>query len=206
MKKILVVVTIAMLIPAAALAAKKKDQPQNGTDWLNAPTPDGSPTLKQTSDWLAQTLSGYGGETDGSQTTVLFGVAISNDCRFHYTEKTTASDNKHWHSGAEVSFPLGAVTSVTADTDNETGRMTGLNITTGTLELVQFNRQDWNDKSTRYATSAGLSIEHQPQPQPGQEAPQDPSKMVPRIVTALQHAVSLCQSAYKPAAETKQPF
>jgi hypothetical protein len=57
MKKSLTVLAIVILLALSAFAGKKKDS----TDWLNAPTPDGSPTLKETSDWLAKTLQDYGG-------------------------------------------------------------------------------------------------------------------------------------------------
>lgn len=111
MKKNILVLLAAILLPLSAFGAKKK-QPQDSTDWLNAPTPDGSPTLKETSDWLAKTLAGYGGDPRGTVYSVVQSVGIDNNCNFSYTESSRARDNKSYRETTEVSFPLGAVTDV----------------------------------------------------------------------------------------------
>ena len=40
----LFILTMAVLLPISALGGKKKQK--DSTDWLNAPTPDGSPTTQ----------------------------------------------------------------------------------------------------------------------------------------------------------------
>src|ERR1700744_682859 len=113
MKKTLITLTIAFLLPVAAFASHKKNaSPQDSIDWLNAPTPDGSPTLKETSDWLAGILADYGGDPTGKVYTVIQSVRIDNNCTFNYTEASRARDNRGYHETTEVSFPLGAVTDV----------------------------------------------------------------------------------------------
>ena len=208
MKKILAILMIGALLPASAFAGKKKQDstPQDATDWLNAPTPDGSPTLKETSDWLAQTLAGYGGNNFETQTTVLYDIGITNDCNFHFTMKTTDRDTKHWFNSSDVSIPLGAVTSVEPYADPDTGRNTDVTIHTGNVEAMQFVSHGWQNKGTNSGNQIFIPVEHRPGAQPGAEVPQSPAQMVPRIVTALEHAASLCRSVYKAPVQTKQPF
>lgn len=107
MKKTGIFLTLAILLPLSAFAGRKKQPPQpestqqqqDGTDWLNAPTPDGSPTLKETSDWLARTLQDYGGYYPNCGSPgpclgyfpALSGVGIDNTCTFRWTEVSNAS-------------------------------------------------------------------------------------------------------------------
>jgi hypothetical protein len=95
---------------ACLLSLYGKDKKQTGvTDRLNAPTADGSPTLKQTSDWLAQMLldmAGYdkepaGLEDKGTWTkddmSSIFhvrypNVSIDNSCSLHW-------NNLSWYAG-----------------------------------------------------------------------------------------------------------
>ncbi len=121
MKNNLLIFAVAILLPVAAFAGHKKDspQPQDTTDWLNAPTPDGSPTLKETSDWLGKTLVGYfRGTSDGTVNSYLDDVRIDNNCNFTYSERLI---DKHYHDTKVTTFPLGAVTSVTTDADGSDG-------------------------------------------------------------------------------------
>lgn len=201
MKKILVVVAIAVLLPCAALAAKKKDQPQNGTDWLNAPTPDGSPTLKETSDWLAKTMEAYGGDNSNQPVTIT-GVHIDNSCNFYWT--ATVRD-RSWNKYLDItdfSIALGAVTNLTPGNNDD-----GVLIQTGQVEAVRTDTHGhYEHRSERASNSGYFGVSRIPEAQPGGAVPQNPQQMVGRIVSALQHAVNLCQSAYKAPDQTKEPF
>lgn len=246
MKTILTIFTIALLLPAAAFAGKKKSaSAQDNTDWLNAPTPDGSPTLKETSDWLARTLADYGGDPSGSVYTVVQNVHIDNNCNFNYTLASRARDNKSYHETTEVSFALGAVTDVHiegVDAEGMThlvedanylaehpnrlkandsgsyygvddagmlGQLSGFSVKveTGNVAAVHNVVRDAHGKwSQGSASSQSVDIEAHPEARAGAEVPQRTVQMLPRIVTALQHAVSLCQSAYTAPVQAKQPF
>jgi hypothetical protein len=213
MKTLLVILTIAVLLPVAAFAGKKEQpQPQNTpkqqdtTDWLNAPTPDGSPTLKETSDWLAQTIEAFGWGGNDSDDYTYQGVAIDNACTFHYTVVTThykvsgmkkkpVNVNKF-----DVSIPLGSVTDVYVDSDSDVvwRRAHAVMIKTGSLAVVR--------NGTTFLNVGELAIRRTPPVSPGGEMPEDPRYMVPRIISALQHAGSLCRSTYQGPVQKKQPF
>jgi hypothetical protein len=115
LKKRPMLLTIAVLLPAITLAAgKNKQQPvQDGVDRLNAPTADGNPTLKVTSDWLATTIKKYDGiflPPDGQGAFHLENVFIDNGCTFQAT-------NSSYYDGVGggivyFSIPLGAVDEV----------------------------------------------------------------------------------------------
>lgn len=200
-KRILMVMTMATLLPMCAFAGKKKQQPQpqDGTDWLNAPPPDGSPTLKQTSDWLAKTLEGYGGGYANGITYSISGVRVDNDCSFHYTEKDTGD---HYKDIVDVSFPLGAVTSVSSQLSQEDS-VHNVTVKTGDVNLVKFSRPKDKDAWREFAF---VWVGRMPQEIAGGEARQAPEQMLPHIVSALQHAVDLCKSNYQPPAQSKEPF
>jgi hypothetical protein len=55
----------------------------------NASTPDGTPTLQETSDWLSQTLATYGGDPnvdlDLDRYTKFVNIGIDTSCNLHYT-------------------------------------------------------------------------------------------------------------------------
>jgi hypothetical protein len=201
MKRILAILAIAILLPVAALAAKKKDQAQTGTDWLNAPTPDGSPTLKETSDWLAKTMEAYGGD-NSNQPVTISGVRIDNSCNFYWTATVRDRSWNKYLNINDYSLALGAVTNVSAGDDNS-----GILIQTGQVEAVRLDNHGHYEHRTQNASNSGyFSVSRMPEAQAGGAVPQNPQQMVGRIVSALQHAVNLCQSAYKAPAETKEPF
>jgi hypothetical protein len=209
MKKILTILAIATILTGCALAQKKEDgsaKAQDTTDWLNAPTPDGSPTLKQTSDWLARAFSDYGGGEMPSGTGSVEDIGIGNDCRFHYTIKFTAH-NSDQMIVTDVSFPLGAVTSVEAgsalDGDHSNP---SLNFATGSLALVEIAHRGQEEAHPAYRNFTGFPVMRKPEAKVGEEMPQNPEQILPRMVTALQHAVDLCKSAYKPPSQAKQAF
>lgn len=110
----------AILLPAAAFTGKKKDK----TDWLDAPTPDGSPTLKETSDWLAKTLNTYAGvgnNQDGKYGSspdepVYESVSINNQCEFSFVQVPINDRGRRDRRQAlQTIIPLGAVLSVGTD-------------------------------------------------------------------------------------------
>ncbi len=139
MKKILTILIITAVWPASFVAGQTKQDSgsvqatSQGTEvnWLDAPTPDGSPTLRETSDWLAKTLTVYGvsrGPNDTvsegtwgkvtvrvNGTSRIVGAHIDGQCHFIYNEidaEGTRVLNKHEHenvsyTGITVSVPLG---------------------------------------------------------------------------------------------------
>jgi len=244
-KKTIAVLVVSILLPLSAFAAKKKQAQQDSTDWLNAPTPDGSPTLKETSDWLARTLTDYGGDPRGAVYTVIQNVRIDNNCNFSFTVASRAQDNKSYHESTELTVPLGAVTDVHiegVDGDglthlvedagyiaahpnrlkaNDSGsyfrvddagilqELGGFSVRleTGQVAAVHdVNYPTRGKSSDGSANSALIDVGAYPAARPGAELPQRPVQMLPRIVSAFQHAVSLCQSTYKAAAPVKEPF
>ena len=197
MKKLLWSLILTALLSAPAIAGKKKDSPppQDGTDWLNAPTPDGSPTLRATSDWLGKTLEAYGGDNNSSDVS----IHIDNDCSFHV--KFANKNGKHTFTN-DLSFPLGAVTSVDRDPDNAQN----VKIATGNVAVMQMVRHGWNNYGTNYYTNVTFEVAKYPEVKPGGEIPQPVDQMLPRIVNAFQHAMSLCRSAYQAPSSNKEPF
>jgi hypothetical protein len=197
MKRILITLAIAILLPVSAFSAKKKDSspPPDATDWLNAPTPDGSPTLKETSDWLAKTWEAYGGDANTS----YFAIHIDNDCSFHMS--VAFRNGKHMSTN-DWSFPLGAVSSVDRDPDHAQS----VKIATGNLAAVQVVRHGGNNRGTNYYSYIWYEVLKYPAVKPGGEIPQPADQMLPHIVNAFQHAVNLCHSAYKAPTAAKDPF
>lgn len=196
MKKSLWFLMLTVSLSVSAFAGKKKEQ--NTTDWLNAPTPDGSPTLKETSDWLSQTMEAYGGNT--RDPAAVIGVRIDNSCNFYWTLRVTDRSWNKYLDITDYSLPLGAVTSVSAT-------QTGVRLETGQVTAIRLQGHGhYEHRTDTAADSAGFEVSRMPEPKAGGEAPQQPEQVIPRIVNALQHAVSLCQSTYKPPVQTKQPF
>jgi hypothetical protein len=247
MKRGAMILLLAILLPPSAFAgSRKKQAPQpDSTDWLNAPTPDGSPTLKETSDWLARTLADYGGDPRGNVYSFVQSVRIDNNCNFDFTEVSRARDNKSYHDATEVTIPLGAVTDVHIEgvdgeglthlvedagyiaahpnrlKANDSGsyfrvddagilqELGGFSVRleTGQVAAVHdVNYPTRGKSSDGSANSALIDVGAYPAARPGAELPQRPVQMLPRIVSAFQHAVSLCQSTYKAAAPVKEPF
>jgi len=207
MKKSVVFLVVAILLPLSAFAGKKKQQ--DSTDWLNAPTPDGSPTLKQTIDWLAQTLQDYSWDSfeDGQGFWVVSGFRIDNNCNFSYTK--TAPKGFGFSATIDVSFPLGAITSVEPSSEGVSYGFWGVEFETGEVAALRVVRRTHGQPDLDQALShMDIPLTHSwgPQARPGGEVPPTIDKMVPRIVSAFQHAVSLCQSTYKAPTQAKQPF
>ena len=244
-KKTIAVLVVSILLPLSAFAARKKQAQQDSTDWLNAPTPDGSPTLKETSDWLARTLTDYGGDPRGAVYTVIQNVRIDNNCNFSFTVASRAQDNKSYHESTELTVPLGAVTDVhiegvdgdglthlvedagyiaahpTRLKPNGSGsflrvddvgilqQLGGFSVSleTGQVAAIHVAGRNSRGKSSEDSgNTISIDIGGYPATRPGAQVPQEHVQMLPRIVSAFQHAVSLCQSTYKTAAPAKEPF
>jgi hypothetical protein len=233
MKKILTILTIAILLPASAFAGKKKDSQRNqdlqqsndpqqwqvpddtpqspdGTDWLNAPTPDGSPTLKETSDWLAKVLDEYGGNesTERLFESSIKRAKIDNSCNLSYLELGLGGGG----TISKVSVPLGAITSIEIR-NNDAGPF--VKWETGKLALARYVKLHFASGNTLvedekyYYAGFFTMIARRPPPistAPGAEIPQSPEQMAPRIVKALQHAADLCKTTYKAPDQAKEPF
>jgi hypothetical protein len=198
-KKSVIVLVVAILLPLSALSGKKKRQ--DSTDWLNAPTPDGSPTLKQTSDWLAKTLQDYGGLPPNEE---LTGVRIDNDCTFNYDQDELIS-RQH----LSFSIPLGAITNVEIGHYDTSGGVPHVELQTGQVaDVVRRSSYQYNRKkpSEEAVNEDSIELGKMPRRRPGGELPQTPEQIAPRVVSAFQHAVNLCQSGYKAPAQSKEPF
>jgi hypothetical protein len=187
-KWITAISAIAMFLPLLAMAGRRKDT----IDRLNAPTSDGSPTLKQTGDWLAKTLADYGGENDSP----TCGLAIDNSCTLHW------SDGKG-RGSESFSVPLGAVTSVEIVPQNWNGgdRWLDLTIRTGNVAAIRQDGTSFAEAQTWFVLGRRM-----PAAKPSESLPQVPDQMAPRIQTALQHAVSLCQNTYQSPSQPDNLF
>jgi hypothetical protein len=138
---------------------------------------------------------------------VVRDVRIDNNCMFSYTEVISSYYNERRQTQSRIfSLPLGAVSEVIGGhygipSNHNEDMLLGVQIMTGKMAAVLTN------ESSTYPTSrADIELARYPQALPGHEVPPEPAQMVPHIVSALQHAVSLCQSAYKAPAQTKELF
>jgi len=139
-------------------------------------------------------------------------VAIDNMCTFSYTrtEREIASGYTFTDS---YSLPLGAVTVLGAATDqviagSEKEGNRGVNIVTGNVAAIQHiaSKDMVAGSTTDYSNSTFFTVAITPAVTPGADLPQPPDQMLPRIITALQHAVALCAGSYRPPAQSSQPF
>jgi hypothetical protein len=213
MKKTILVLTVAILLPLSAFAGKKKDssQPQDTTDWLNAPTPDGSPTLKETSDWLEKTLrtfAGAGTTRDGSPVywngysyPVYEHAAIDNQCNFHIVTVALGDRGRREKKGTEILVPLGAVKSVETNSPSydDTGERWETDVvvrTTAPVIRANGDRSEWSINFNK------------PMPNPNDASAIEvfPKDIAPRVKSALDHAAALCQGTFKAPAQSKDPF
>jgi len=219
MKKNLTVLLIAILLPLSAFAGSRKKQAQpdsagqqqDGTDWLNAPTPDGSPTLKETSDWLEKTLhtfAGAGTKRDGSPVywngfsyPVYEHAAIDNQCNFRIITVALDARGRMEKKGTEILIPLGAIKSVATNSPSyeDSGERMETDVvvrTTAPVIRAYSDRSEWsiqfykpmpdlNDASAAYIF---------------------PKDTAPRVKSALEHAAALCQGTFKAPAQSKEPF
>lgn len=181
--------------------AQRASAAQQEVDWLDAPTPDGSPTLRETSDWLAKTLIAYGGDDPADGSHARIGTAhIDNDCSFHVHINVTSVDDLS--SALDVSLPLGAVVKVS----DGVGEVPNVMISTGSVKAILLATHTETSTGSRRVQFVGLLLGSHPSADQEETAPQEPDQMLPRIIRALQHAVDLCRSSYQPPAQTKEPF
>jgi hypothetical protein len=200
----------ALCIAAFSVAAYAQ------TDRLNAPTTDGSPTLQVTSDWLAQTLQVYGGTAENTDNLKYSNIQIDNNCTFSLTQ-TYTDDSEGTYYVDQFAVPMGAITSVV---DNAPGT-TGVQIVTGQIAAVRDHgigafvipgkkpapgAMLGPPGPDTYKNSLFLEMLNMPAVTPGAQLPDQSTTMVPRVITALQHAVALCAGSYTPPTQSPQPF
>jgi hypothetical protein len=202
MKKTLQILLVTILLPGAAFAGKKKDQ--NATNWLDAPTPDGSPTLRETSDWLAKTLKDYAGAPEanggmGYDSPAYDSVSINNQCELSYTMiPQDQYRRRDWKHAWRITVPLGAVDAVNAGPYETPWRISwSVDLRTNPAAIQGGGNVRSEENIIFY------SIEADPRDASKSVRPED---IAPRVKTAMQHAVDLCKAAYKPPTQEKEPF
>jgi hypothetical protein len=203
----------ALCIAAFPIAALS----QAGGDRLNAPTTDGSPTLQVTSDWLSQTLQVYGGKDDNEGADAFSNISIDNSCTLNFSITTSNLEGTGDYVVDTSSIRLGAVSSVQL---NVNGGTPGLMIYTGQVAAVHvvnsppMNAHGMKKDNIYYGETGNvqdvnsqfIEVMRTPQVIPGATIPPSPNQMIPRIIAALQHAVTLCAGSYTPPAQSNQPF
>jgi hypothetical protein len=186
------------------------------------------PTLKETNDWLAKTLKVYasGGPSDYYSGYVFSNFEIDKNCNLSITENYNLDDPNERiapkdtvHGTKVVTIPLGAITNVYRPPTQylkgddsyfkdkiiaiETGQIAAVHMVTHYIVPPSSNHVTTEDSnSNKYYVYVAMY----PKASPGGEIPQPPSQMVPRVVSALQHAVSLCQGTYAAPPQAKEPF
>ncbi len=247
MKNILMILFVVTLFAVASLGQQTAPQHAD-VNWLDAPTPDSSPTLRETSDWLGKTLPLYGGGSTWNGSLLdanrVLSASIDNDCNLNLaidyatnTNKNAERRVKHAHFSHEVdaiSVPLGAGVMVAWQGDvhpvrhwieiQTPGRQSiqvvaqaanpddyVVNTDTGLIQLIRAatpaKRQPGRPSYTpELQIDLLVSTGPAPDQTPGAEIPPSTYDMGPRIVNALQHAVSLCRGTYKTPVQAKQPF
>jgi hypothetical protein len=198
-KSIIAILLITIALPVAAFAGKKKEQPK---------APDSGPTLKETSDWLAKTLTAYGGFVNGYVRWEYNNVVLDNDCKFSLILSITEPQDPSYFLTSEMSLPVGAVDRIEelpADSANDrtimlhTGQLAVVHgLTHSSINPGKDNNDDGNFLSLRIGIKPDIRA--------NETMPLSPEEMVPHIVNALQHAANLCRSVYKPPTQEKQPF
>lgn len=177
MRNILRNITVVALLSGTLLFSQAQDTAtaqrasaaQQEVDWLDAPTPDGSPTLRETSDWLAKTLTLYGGSNgfeDGvtgsmwsakvtrsiKGALLIADARIDEQCHFIYNEiyaeGTVKDGSKHQnvsYTGITVSVPLG-VPALSIENTYVRGDGHKLEIQTGSTQDIAITTAELNPK------------------------------------------------------------
>jgi hypothetical protein len=245
-KKILTIFATAIVLIVSALGQTKQDssaKPQDTTDWLNAPTPDGSPTLRETSDWLDKTFRLYGdsqiwGGGHMTESDRVLGVHIDNDCNLHliidFATQDFSKRSKNPRFVQEIddfSIPLGADLNLYDQLNSDWHRIeiqsaSGMQairivedaVGPGDYVLdgnghIQTVRSTAGTKGQVGGTTYNYDLQIDliqgvpPAPNtPDAPVPAMGDQMGPRIISAIQHAASLCRSSYKPPVQAKEPF
>lgn len=207
MKSRLLWIQVAVMCIAAYSAAAYA---QAGGDRLNAPTTDGSPTLQVTSDWLAQTWPDYAGQYPLQR---ISNVYIDNSCKLGFTSLLKNSDDI-WKNEV-YSLPLGAVSNISIAINED--HQPSIRIETGNHAVVEdlittssgWRNYNPSDKAASDDWENVVFVEltnWQTTASPGADLPQTREQMAPRIISALQHAVTLCAGSFTPPAQSPQPF
>ncbi len=203
MKKIFVVLVVAIMLPLSAFAKKKPQQDsKDETEWLNAPTPDGSPTLGATRDWLKNVLDGYGGYNINGASRPIEGVQIDAKCNFTWKERYIYRLDKQNLIVHSYVMPLGALTGVSVDAGYAPDVV--LRLSTGQVSAIRVTDDSGKEA---YESNESIFLGRVPEAKSAQDqVPQRPSEMAPRVISALVHAADLCRSMYKAPAQAKEPF
>lgn len=196
MKKILMTLmtlTISALLSLAASGQQTASQEQ--VNWLDAPTPDGSPTLRETSDYLAKTMQEYGGYS---------GFGIDNSCTLRWEEP-------YGDTFLKYTVPMGAVQFIAATTSTSDRTYPAIQLTTGNIAAIEqleslLGKHHSKEHKVKALTMVFFTIDRQPIAHLGENTPMTGWEMNPHIISAMQHAIGLCQSAYKAPVKAKEPF
>jgi hypothetical protein len=182
------------------------DQCQNPVQAASANTSSSSsPTLQETSDWLAKTLKEYSGRTrqndDGPEILRTLDAGIKDSCMFYQIQQSSfVTNGKRKTETWKTEIPLGAVTAVYDGLEIHDGNHP--RIETFPISAIQFTRPELG---TSAEDAIEIVIEQTPSAQLGPEAPQPPAMIIPRIENAFKHAVELCHGTYSHS-QPKEPF
>ena len=198
-----IILMLAILMPLTAFAGKKKQQDdQDTTALLDAATPDGSPTLRQTRDWLKAALEGYGGYYNGGSARPIESVQIDGKCNFTYKERYIYKLDKQNVIVASYEMQVGAIKHVSVEGDR--GDDVVLRLSTGQASAIRVT--DEEGKAT-YTNLAEVFLGRVPEARSSQDqVPQTPAQMAPRVIKALVHAADLCRSTYHEPSQSEAPF
>ncbi|HVI07806.1 MAG TPA: hypothetical protein VND65_05880 [Candidatus Binatia bacterium] len=163
------------------------------------------PSLRETADWISQTLQIYGGDSDTSDNSVylepLQNVQLDDACKFSYDSVRPNMDKKgrqHGSSNIHVDLLLNEITDVNYFMDGN-GAVSGITLKAGRLAAVHEDNKPSNQLMINVETRPHGALADG-------TMPENPQSMVPRLVTAFQHAVSICKAAHPAAPVAQQPF
>jgi hypothetical protein len=150
-----------------------------------------SPTLDQTSDWLARVMPIYGGNTSASLDQTISNASIDNNCVLRWSSKNTAKSElfRNQQPGFEqpvsTLVPLGAGLDASSGLQNSFGLYTFKFVTKSNRPIIHSEGQGFkvDIKSTELLVSkAPTTVGAVPL-----------NKMVPEISKAFFYAATLCQ-------------
>lgn len=162
------------------------------------------PTLEETSAWIVQTLTLYGGDNSPGMQYIIKDVTIDG-CTFSYTYNWNTlqklEPGKRYSDFARTTVPLNAVTLVQPIFGGNSGDVPGgFVLQTGRQALIEFSEGPANNQAMVLVASSPQG------PLPNGTVPQNPAVMAPRLIKAFQHAVDLCRAMYPPPQEQTEPF
>jgi hypothetical protein len=165
------------------------------------------PTLKETGEWLKTTLEQYGGFYSNGVNSFIDNVQLDAGCNLTYAERVFTNDHPKWVDRTFISIPLGAVVSAESDLTSISDAY-AIVLKTGDIAAIQkvgiyHSSRLNNTQSNPYV---GITLGQRPTAVPGGLVPQSPEQIGPRVLSAIQHAVSLCRSSYAAPTRPKEPF